>query len=169
MTFLELAKARYSVRKFSDKPVEQEKIDLILEAARVAPTAKNNQSQHIYVLRSPEAIEKINGLTPCIYGASTVFMVGYDKDRDYKNRFRDYVHSGDTDAAIVTTHMMLEAWELGVGSCWVQNFDRVAVHDAFELPENIEIVNLLPVGYADMGPADRHTLSRELSEMVTVL
>lgn len=169
MTFSELAKARYSVRKFSAKPLEKEKLDLILEAARVAPTAKNNQPQHIYVLRSPEAIAKINSLTPCIYGASTVFMIAYDKNLDYKNRFRDDVRSGDTDTAIVTLHMIFEAWDLGVGSCWVQNFDRVAVHDAFNLPENIEVVNLLPVGYAEMGPADRHTLSRGIDEMVTEL
>ena len=71
MSFLELAKERYSVRKFSDKKVEDEKLELILEAGRIAPTAKNYQPQRTLVLRSEENIAKLNKLTPCVYGATT--------------------------------------------------------------------------------------------------
>jgi len=69
MTFMELAKARYSVRKFSDKPIEKEKLDAILEAGRIAPTGHNYQPYRVYVLQSPEALEKIRGLTRCAFNA----------------------------------------------------------------------------------------------------
>ena len=77
--FLNLAKERYSVRKFTDKPIEKDKLEKILEAAKVAPTAKNLQPVKIYVLQSEEALEKINSLTRCIFGAKTVFLIAYDK------------------------------------------------------------------------------------------
>ena len=85
MDFMKLAKERFSVRKFMDKPVEQEKLDVILEAGRVAPTAHNNQPQKIYVLQSEEALAKINGLCRCIFGAKTVLMITNDKNLEWQN------------------------------------------------------------------------------------
>ena len=76
--FMDLARARFAVREYAQQPVEQAKIDSILEAGRLAPTAKNVQPQHIYVLQSPEAITKINELTRCAYHAPVVFLVCYD-------------------------------------------------------------------------------------------
>ena len=78
---MDLARQRYAVREYAQTPVEQAKLDSILEAGRLAPTAKNMQPQHIYVLQSPEAIAKINELTRCAYGAPVVFLVCYDTDR----------------------------------------------------------------------------------------
>ena len=68
-SFMDLARQRFAVREYAQTPVEQAKLDSILEAGRLAPTAKNVHPQHIYVLQSPEAIAKINALTPCAYGA----------------------------------------------------------------------------------------------------
>ena len=169
--FLQLATDRYSVRKFNDTKVEQEKIDKILEAAKVAPTALNYQPQKIYVLESEEAIEKINSLSKCIYGAKTVFMIAYDDDRDWNNELEEGSHSGQQDASIVATHMMLEAWDLGVASCWVNMFPNTKTAEAFGLPENIKPVLLLPIGYAaeDAKPAPFHTNYREMDDMVTKL
>lgn len=74
MNFMELAKRRYSVRKFTDKQVEQEKLDAILAAGNIAPTAKNLQPQRIYVLQSTESLAKLDTLTHCRYGAKTVLL-----------------------------------------------------------------------------------------------
>ena len=110
-TFLQLAKDRFSVRYYEKTPVEQEKIDAILEAARVAPTAKNLQPFHIYILQSKEAIAKINELSRCAYEAPVVFIVCYDKSKAWVSPFDPGDNSGIMDTSIVGTHMMLEAFE----------------------------------------------------------
>ena len=89
MSFMDLAKSRYSVRAFSDKKVEDEKLQIILEAARVAPTACNNQPQKIYVLQSESAIEKLKEVSKFVFGAKTVIMITSDKNAEWKNPFTD--------------------------------------------------------------------------------
>jgi nitroreductase len=123
MTFLELAKSRYSVRSFKDLPVEAEKLNMILEAGRCAPSAHNNQPQRIYIARSEDVRKKLASVCPCTFGAPVILVVCYDRTRDWKNKFMPGYESGETDAAIACTHMMLEAWELGIGSCWVGYFN----------------------------------------------
>ncbi|MBQ8973481.1 MAG: nitroreductase family protein [Clostridia bacterium] len=151
MSFLELARERYSVRAYSDKPVEQEKIDLILEAAQVAPTAVNYQPQMVYVLKSEAALAKINRLCRCIYGAPLVFLICSDESKTWKSQSEPGYTTGEMDCSIVCTHMMLEAWELGLGSVWVRLFDSRAIAEAFNLPAHIRPICLLPVGYAAEG------------------
>ena len=148
MSFLDLAAERYSVRSYSSQPVEQEKIDLILKAAQLAPTAVNYQPQMIYVLKSAEAMAKINRLCRCIYGAPLVFLVCCDERRTWKSQTEPGYSAGEMDCSIVCTHMMLEAWEQGLGSVWVRLFDVKEVAKAFNLPPYIKPVCLLPVGYA---------------------
>lgn len=87
MSFMELAEARYSVRKFTDKPVEKEKLDAILRAGQIAPTAGNYQAQRVYVVQSSEGMETLRTLTKCHYGASTVLIVGY-KERPQSSLFQ---------------------------------------------------------------------------------
>ena len=168
-TFLQLAKDRFSVRYYSKKPVEQEKIDAILEAARVAPTAKNIQPFHIYVLKSAEAIAKINQLSRCAYGAPVVFVVCYDKSKAWVSPFDANDNSGVMDASIVGTHMMLEATELGLGSCWVKLFDPKELAAAFGIPENLTPSFLLDVGYPQKGaaPNKMHFEKREVKDFTT--
>ena len=149
--FLQLAKERFSVRQFAPTPVEKEKLDLILEAGRVAPTAKNNQPQKVYVLQTPEQLAKIRSVCPCAYNAPLVLVIGYDNDRDWKNNLQPGYHSGETDAAIVCTHMMMEAWDLGIGSCWVGWFNAQEVHETLGLPANVTVTALLPLGYIPEG------------------
>jgi len=171
MEFLELAKERYSVRNFSDKAIEQEKLDKIILAGRVAPTAKNNQPQKVFVVKSPENIEKLNGICRCIYGARVVIVVAYDTERDWMSTTEAGRRSGETDCAIICTHMMLEAADLGIGSCWVGLFNNDEVKAALSLPENIRVCALLPIGYAaeDATPSERHTLYREEADTVEYL
>ena len=170
MTFLELAKERYSVRKYKDLPVEQEKIDKILEASRVAPTACNKQPQRIYVVQSQQMREKLASVCRFTFDAPVVMAVCYDKTKEWRNNLAPYT-SGETDAAIACTHMMLEAWELGLGSCWVawMNPDEVAA--VLGIPENEQLLALLPIGYAaeDAAPGALHSASRADRGMVTVL
>ena len=79
MEFKEVLKARYSCKKYSDRQVEKENLEAILNAGRLAPTAKNLQEQHIYVVQSPEVLAKVDSVTPCRYGAPTVLVVAFDR------------------------------------------------------------------------------------------
>ncbi len=170
MEFKEVVQNRYSCKKYSDKPVEPEKLTAILEAGRLAPTAKNLQEQHIYVLRSAEALAKIDEATPCRYGAQTVLVVAFDKNNvfTYPGGKHD---SGVEDAAIVATHLTLAAADEGVDSCWLNFFDPDKLASALGLPENEEILMLLDLGYAapDAGPLPNHMNRKELRETVSYL
>ena len=164
MTFMELAKSRYSVRGFKDTPIEEEKLAAILEAGRIAPTACNNQPQHIYVVKSEEGVAKMRTISPCTYNAPVILAICYDANVQAAN-------FGEQDASIVCTHMMLEAWEQGIGSCWVGMFSADDFIKAFDLPENIRPIALLPIGYAADGilPAPLHTAYRPDTETITFL
>ena len=122
MEFKEVIKARYSCKKYGDRKVEPEKLNAILAAGRLAPTAKNLQEQHVYVLQSAEALAKFDAVTPCRYGAPTVLLVAFDKYNvfTYPGGKRN---SGIEDATIVATHMILAAADEGVDSCWINNLD----------------------------------------------
>ncbi len=171
MTFLELAKNRYSVRSFLQKPVEEEKLALILEAGHIAPTACNYQPQRIYVVQSPEAREKLASVCRCTFDAPVIMVVCYDRTRDWKNKVMPGYESGETDAAIVCTHMMLEAEELGLGACWVGYFNADKVAEVLGIPENVTVSALLPMGYPaeDAKPLPLHSQFRDPKEIVEFL
>ena len=168
MTFQELAKARYSVRAYKDTPIEEEKLNLILEAGRIAPTACNNQPQKIYVAKSEEARKKLASVSRRTFDAPVILVVCYDRDRNWKNPLMPGYESGETDAAIVCTHMMLQAAELGIGSCWVGMFNAQQVSEALGLPENVTVSALLPMGYAaeNAQPAPLHSQYREFADTI---
>ena len=167
-TFLELAEARYSVRKYAQTPVEQEKIDAILRAAQLAPTAKNLQPQYIYVLNTPEAIARVNEVTSRAYKAPVVFVVCYDKTAAWQNPLNDNHSTGEMDATIVGTHMMLEAAEQGLGSCWIEWFDPKVLAEAFAIPDHLQPAFLLDCGYPADGvqPSPMHFEKKEISRFV---
>ena len=169
MTFQELAHARYSVRSFKDMPIKDEEMDLILEAGRVAPTACNNQPQKIFVAKSEVARRKLASVCRCTFGAPVILVVCYDRTRDWKNKLMPGYESGETDAAIVCTHMMMQAADLGIGSCWVGYFNAQEVADVLGLPENLTVSALLPIGYPAEGakPAPMHTQYRDFDDTVT--
>ncbi|MDE7082732.1 MAG: nitroreductase family protein [Clostridia bacterium] len=171
MEFLELAKSRYSVRSFSERRVEDDKLKIILEAARVAPTACNNQPQRLYVLQSDEAIEKLKQASKFVFGASTVIVFTSVKEEEWKNPFTKDYHTGEIDVSIVCTQAMLQAWELGIGSCWVGYYDPEKVRKALSIPKNEQIVAILPLGYPseDCKPAAAHYLRKPLEETVKFL
>ena len=150
MSFLQLSKdQRYSVRKFKAQAVEKEKLDLILEAGRIAPTACNYQPQRILVIENESALEKLKQCTQYHFNAPVALMVCYDKTTCWKNMTNGTI-GGDVDASIVTTHMMLEIAELGLGTTWVGAFDHKKARELFGIPDYLVPVALLPIGY----PAD---------------
>ena len=168
MTFQELARARYSVRNFLDTPIEEEKMSLILDAGRVAPTACNFQPQRIYVAKSAESRAKLAQVCRCTFGAPVILVVCYDRERDWKNKLMPGYESGETDAAIVCTHMMLQAFELGIGSCWVGYFNPKTVAETLGLPENVTVSALLPMGYPsqEAKALPLHSQFRDLADTV---
>ena len=168
-SFLELAEARFSVRKYAQTPVEQEKIDAILLAAKLAPTAKNLQPQYIYVLKSPEAIAKVNEVTSRAYKAPVVFVVCFDKNIAWKNPLNHDHTSGEMDASIVGSHMILEAAEQGLGSCWIEWFNPEELSKAFDIPDNLVPAFLIDCGYPADGvtPSPMHYASKEIGEFVS--
>lgn len=147
---MELAQNRYSERYFDAKPIEQEKLDQILEAGRVAPTACNYQPQKFFLIRSEEAMAKLKTVTPFHYNAPLVILVCYDinevwtapNDRYYRN-----YNSGEQDASIAAANMMYAAEDQGIHTIWIRGFDSKKVVDTFGLEENMIPVMMLGLGY----------------------
>ena len=172
MDFMDISKKRVTVRKFSPKPVEEEKINKILEAGRWSPTAVNLQPQRIMVLNTPESLDKVRqfcsfgydqkyvdlakecndkeqGKVNFYYGAPLVLFVCYDTTACWTHP-QSGKSSGTTDATIVATHMMLEAASLDLGSVWISYFDEEKARELLELPESWQSACMLYIGY----PAD---------------
>lgn len=166
-SFLELAHDRFSCRKYSDQPVEPEKVEAIIEAGYVAPTAKNLQPVRIWRLDTHEALEKARACTDYHYNAPVILAVGGKPDEAWV-RPSDGKNYCVVDASIVGTHMILAAHDLGLRSVWVGWFDSPALKAAFPEMEPYEMVALLPIGYAaeDAKPAPRHTQYRPYEELV---
>lgn len=165
MDFQELAAKRYSARDFSQMSIPKEVIDQILMAGSAAPTAHNNQPQEIIVVHSQEGIELLKKCTECHYNAPLAFIICYNKDKCWKRGY-DNKYSGEIDASIVATHMMLEAADLGIGSTWIMYFIPEAVRVEFDLPDNVEPVAILIMGYTDAEPSKEHFHRRDLEEYV---
>lgn len=166
--FKSLAANRYSVRKFDSKRVEQEKVDSLLEVARLAPTAHNNQPQRLLVLDSADSLNRLKDCTPCHFNAPLAIIVYYDNKASWKRSF-DNEDMGVVDASIVATHIILEVADLGLGSTWVAYFDPDKVRELFSLPDNIIPVAVIPIGYphADSVPAPGHTTRFDINDLTT--
>ena len=167
MSFIDLAKNRFSCRKFDSRSVEQKKIDLILESARVAPTAVNKQPQRILVIDDKSIIEQLKECTKYTFDAPLCFVICVNRDLAY-NRGYDGKNSADIDGSIVTTHMMLQAQDLGLGTTWVMAFNPTKAKEILALPAELEPLAILPTGYpaedAEISPL--HTKSIAIDEMV---
>lgn len=166
MDFQELAAKRYSARGFRQMPISKAEIDKILMAGNAAPTAHNNQPQEIIVVHSQEGLETLRKCTECHYNAPLAFVICYDREKCWERGY-DQKHSGDIDASIVATHMMLEAADLGIGSTWIMHFIPEAIRVEFELPDNVEPVAILIMGYTDAEPSKDHFKRRNLDEYVS--
>lgn len=171
MEFETVIKERFSVRDYADRPIEDQKLSKIIKAGLIAPTACNNQPQRIYVLKSEAALSKIRSITRCAFNAPIVLMIAYDEAEEWHNPLQEGIFSGQQDVSIAATQMMLEAWNLGIASCWVDFFPNDDTAKAFCLPENIKPVMLLPIGYGSETavPAKGHLSKRPVEEIVKIL
>lgn len=165
MEFEEVIRKRTSVRKFSDRKLEKEKLDKILEAGRLAPTAKNNQPIKIYVVQSDEGIDKIDKATRCRYGAKIVLIICGNKEQSFK---KDDFPTYEMDSCIVATHIMLEATNLGVDNIWIEAFDGKILREEFNISNELVPVCLLPLGYkaedCPMNPL--HNIRKSIEDIV---
>ena len=135
MDFLEFSRKRYSVRSYSDRPVEQDKINKILQAAMIAPTAVNYQPQKNICAEKQGSLTKNKAYYESTYNAPLVFLICADTERSWHSHFVEGYDSGEMDGSIVCTHMMLEAEDLGLGSCWVSLFDPKKVKGSLSFAE----------------------------------
>lgn len=159
MNILDIAKQRFSARAYLDKEIPQDVLDTILDAAHVAPTAANQQPVRLLVVKSDEAKAKLaKGAN--IYNAPVAVIVCADTTKSWKRPF-DGKTSTDIDASILTDHMMLAATEQGLGSVWICFFKPDVVKAEFNLPENLEPINILALGYTNQkADPNRHDTQR---------
>ncbi len=167
MEFEKLIADRYSVRNFKPEHLPQPVLDKILAAGHLAPTGCNYQPQRILVLNTDESVEKLRGCTRCHFGAPTALLVCHNTAESWVRKY-DGALASPVDAAIVATHMMLAAHDLGVGCCWVMHFDPAAMRDSFAIPAGIEPLALLMMGYPaeNAKPMPLHTQFRPMEEIV---
>ncbi|RLC53576.1 MAG: nitroreductase [Candidatus Cloacimonadota bacterium] len=169
MNFLELAKNRFSVRKYKSDPVKEEDLLYVLEAGRIAPSAVNYQPWHFLVLKEKENLEKLYGLyhREWFREAPVVIIILADHNQSWK-RSEGKDHA-DVDVAIAADHMTLAATNRGLGTCWVCNFDKQKTINTLKLPDHLEPVVFLPLGYPDQETdINRHEEKRKpLSEIVS--
>ena len=165
MEFESVIRKRKATRKFSGKIVEREKLNKILEAGRLAPTAKNLQPIKIYVIEGEESIKKLDEITRCRYGAKTVLVVCGDNEKGYQ---KDDIDMYVVDASIVATHMMLEATNVGVDNIWIELFDSLKLSKVFDIPDNLKPICLIPIGYKSKlcPPSPFHKIRKKLDEIV---
>lgn len=167
MTFLELAKKRYSSRSYKSVPVEDDKLKLVLEAGRVAPSAVNFQPLHFIVFRDEEAKKKVAETYDRDWINEAPIIIAICGDHSKAWRRPDGKGHCDIDAAIAADHMTLAAAELGLGTCWICNFNSRQLHKFLKLPPQIEVIVLLPLGYpADEGDPERHSTKRKTMEEI---
>lgn len=155
MDFSELITYRGSIRGYKPKPVEEEKLLAILEAARMAPTAHNNQPFRLIVLHTKgreEELSQIYGrpwftqapIVICIVGVPSEGWVRYDGKNYY-----------EVDVAIAMDHLILAAHNLGLGTCWIGAFDPMAAREVLGLPDDVIPVAFTPLGYPDREPREK--------------
>lgn len=166
MEFEQLAKQRYSLRKYSEKAVEKEKLELILEAGRWAPTAKNIQPQKLLVLESDEARKKADTCMGSHFNAPLMIIIAYDETAQFIRE--DGQAFGEIDASIVATHMLLQAADIGIGSCWVGLFNKAQLKSSFSELDGFSPVGVLCFGYPseEARPSRLHGDRKELSQTV---
>ena len=170
MEFEALSAARYSLRKFSPAPVEEEKLALILEAGRNAPTAHNLQPQRIFVARTEESLAKVDACAGVHFRPPVVLVVAYDPAAAWK-RETDGKNHGEIDATIAATQVMPPAAAVGLGTTYVGMFEPEKLIAAFPEMEGLCPIALLPLGYPaeNARPSRLHADRKPMEELVKYL
>jgi nitroreductase len=166
MKFSELLIRRYSVRQYKKQPVEKRKLTQVLEAARMAPSAVNYQPWHFIIVQKPENLEKLQKTYPRDWfkTAPVIILACADHSQSWK-RSIDGKDSGEIDVAIAVDHLTLQAAELGLGTCWVCNFDTQRCAESLKLPGHITPVAMIPIGY----PEDENTPAKKRKPLEEII
>jgi nitroreductase len=162
-TFLELAKNRFSARAYKQAPVPENDLNYVLEAGRIAPSAVNYQPWYFLVLTDPEKLTKVHALyhREWFRTAPVVILLLADHRASWK-RGEDGKNHSDIDIAIAADHMTLAATDRGLATCWVCNFEKKKTIELFDLPEYIEPIVFLPLGYpVENSDPNRHIEKRK--------
>ncbi len=170
MEFLTLAKERYSCRKISDRPVEPQLMDRIIEAAIAAPTAINTQTFKLWVMDSDQAKANLREVTDFTFGAQHFIVLGSGEKGSWTRSF-DKKNFAEVDAAIVGTHMMMEIADLGLATTWVGHFNAPKLKELYPQMADYELIAIFPIGYAaqDAAPSDAHAKRKSREELVETL
>ena len=170
MSFLDLARERYSCRSLTPDAIDPSKLDAILEAARVAPTAVNKQPFHIWVVTSDEGVERIGQVTKYTFGARTFIVVGSKPDAAWVRK-SDNANFCDVDASIVATHIMLAVTDQGLATTWVGLFDAPLMAQLFPQMQGYHLDAIFPIGAPadDAEPSPRHTERQSLENLVSFI
>ena len=176
----EVIKQRTSLRDYADKPIEQEKLDLILEAARLAPSASNSQPWHFYVVRDKSKIKAISERMPLrseriinsFIADAPVVIAATAGPIDLLHKITSFIVNKRwyyMDVAIALEHMVLTAQELGIGSCWIGWFSEKRVREILEIPKDQEVIALLTLGYPKEGHIPYHKGRKSKGEIMKFL
>jgi nitroreductase len=153
MKFIELATKRSSVRNFEPIPVEKEKLQYILEAARIAPSAANFQPWQFIVVTEPEILKSVQSVYNRGWLSTAPIIIialgNHDKGWHRQSDGKDFT---DIDVAIAIDHLMLAAVEQGLGTCWICNFEIEKCCEILNIPSNLEPIALIPIGYPSTQP-----------------
>jgi nitroreductase len=158
MDALTCINGRREIRVYLDKPIPQESLEQILEAGRLAPSSKNSQPWHFIVIRDKETLRKISDLTPTgkhIAQAPLAIAI-----------LMDGAKLPEIDGARATQNMVLAAWSLGIGSCWVTNFYDDGVKDLLGAPPRMKLVTVMPFGYPSEPKTNRKKIRKQMSEIL---
>ena len=158
MDFKDLVHARYSCRKFSDRPVEKEKLDVILDAGLFAPSAINCQPVHVWIVQDESRRTEMKKACKFLFGAPCILVVGFDPELQWIRKYDDKAE-GEVDSVVFATSMMMQIADIGLGSTYVGDFDPAVMKQILPETEGYELVCLLPCGYpsVDAKPSAKHT------------
>lgn len=168
--FMRILESRYSCHSFNNHPVSESKLNMILEAGRRAPSAKNLQPTKIWVVKSEDALARLRTVHDC-YNAPVVLVVGCRNEEAWV-RESDGVNSAKTDAAIVLTHLMLTATDAGLANMWIWDFDPSKVREVLPETRDHGVYALLAIGHPSASegkPTKLHAERKSLEELVTTL
>ena len=170
MNFLELAKKRYSVRDFSSKEVEEEKLNYILEVARLAPSACNRQPWKFFVIKNKELLSR---MCDCYdrdwFKTAPLCIIICGNHSDSWKRSADNKDHCDIDIAIATDHITLAATDVELGSCWICNFDVEGCKNILALGDEFEPICIVPIGYPTENVAKIEKKRKDLEDIIIVI
>jgi nitroreductase len=163
MEFQELIRQRYSVRAYKSEPVDRAKLDRVLEAAILAPTAANRQPFRLLVIKTAGRVQELRRVYRAEWFTQAPLVIcacGLPEEGWTRSDGKGYT---DVDVAIVMDHLILAAANERLGTCWIGAFDAEAASEVLGLPEGVEPIALTPLGYADDSPRPkRRRLMEEL-------